>query len=342
MSTTRTKTTEPLLTRDEFREAVFARDGRCVCCGSPYADAHHILERRLFPDGGYYLSNGAAVCGPCHVACESTDISVETLRERCGIAKPVLPTHLYDDQRYDKWGNPILPSGARLRGELFFDESVQKALGGWLNLFTHWVKYPRTHHLPWSDGINDDDRVIDSVDHFIGKEVVVTAKMDGENTTMYPDHIHARSLDGNGHPSRDWVKQFWGKIRSEIPEGWRVCGENLYAVHSIRYEALPTYFLGFSAWDAMNACLGWDDTVEWFGLLGITPVPVLYRGTFDEAAIRKLWTGPEMEGYVVRLAGTFPYGHFKRSVAKFVRKDHNRTTRHWMHGQAVERNGLAV
>ena len=39
-----------LLTRDQFRNGVFARDGnRCVLCGNIAQDAHHILERRLWP-----------------------------------------------------------------------------------------------------------------------------------------------------------------------------------------------------------------------------------------------------------------------------------------------------
>ena len=55
-------TQEPL-TRDQFRNGVFARDGhKCVLCQAPGQDAHHIMERRLFPDGGYYLDNGATVC----------------------------------------------------------------------------------------------------------------------------------------------------------------------------------------------------------------------------------------------------------------------------------------
>jgi 5-methylcytosine-specific restriction endonuclease McrA len=46
-----------LLTRDEFRNAVFERDGhRCVICGNEARegvrlDAHHIIERRLWTDG---------------------------------------------------------------------------------------------------------------------------------------------------------------------------------------------------------------------------------------------------------------------------------------------------
>jgi hypothetical protein len=48
--------------------------------------------------------------------------------------------------------------GSRLRGELFADGLVQKIRGegGVLGLFTHYVRYPRTYHLPWSPGLTDD------------------------------------------------------------------------------------------------------------------------------------------------------------------------------------------
>jgi hypothetical protein len=339
---------QKLLTRDKFRDGVFARDlHSCVFCVRPAVDAHHILERRLWSDGGYYLNNGASVCADHHIQCETTAISVEEVRHACGITKIIVPSHLYDDQPYDKWGNPVLPSGQRLKGELFYDESVQKVLGQGrvLDLFTNQVKYPRTHHLPWSLGINDDDRVIDSLSAFIGKRVIVSVKMDGENTTMYSDYIHARSIDGRSHPSRDWVKQFWSGISADIPEGWRVCGENLYAKHSIHYATLPTYFMGFSIWDEHNYCLGWNETLEWFALMGITPVPVLYDGIFDEKAIRALWSERDRdttEGYVIRLAESFGYGEFRHKAAKFVRSGHVQTAKHWMYGQKVERNLIAA
>lgn len=65
---------------------------------------------------------------------------------------------------------------------------------------------------------------------------------------------------GTGHacsssrytPSRDWIKALHGQIAHEIPEGWRLCGENLYARHSIAYDALPSYFTLFSIWDAVR------------------------------------------------------------------------------------------
>lgn len=114
-----------LLTRDKFREGVFERDGhKCVMCDQPAQDAHHIIERRLFADGGYHLDNGASLCGEHHLEAERTTLSPQELREVIGITKPVLPEHLYRDQEYDKWGNPMLPNGTRLKGDLFNDGSV--------------------------------------------------------------------------------------------------------------------------------------------------------------------------------------------------------------------------
>src|SRR5690242_12675496 len=104
-----------LLTRDEFREGVFARDkNQCVHCGAPAKDAHHIIERRLWPDGGYYLDNGASLCGDCHLLAEQTLLSCDQIRKEAGIEIILLPPHLYDDFEYDKWGNIVLPNGRRL------------------------------------------------------------------------------------------------------------------------------------------------------------------------------------------------------------------------------------
>jgi hypothetical protein len=335
-----------LLTREEFRDAVFGRDRHvCVFCRQPAVDAHHILERRLWPDGGYYLENGVAVCAEHHLSCERTEISVAEVRRACGLDSACLPPQLEASQAYDKWGNPELPNGQRLKGELFFDENVQKTLAGAgkLSLFAPWVKYPRTYHLPWSPGRGTDDRVLVSLASFAESEVVATEKMDGENTTLYSDHTHARSLDSRSHPARDWLKQYWSGFARDIPPGWRICGENLYARHSLSYCALPSYFLGFSIWNERNVALSWDETLEWFSLLRIEPVPLLYRGAFDESRLRALASPAQTlarEGYVVRVAGEIPYAAFRRSVAKFVRAGHVQTSEHWMHRQ-IERNTLA-
>lgn len=339
---------QKLLSREEFRLAVLSRDNNtCVLCDKPAADAHHILDRRLFTDGGYYLSNGASVCSEHHLACERTEISPEVVREFCGIKHPVLPPQLEADQLYDKWGNPVLKNGTRLRGELFFETGVQKILSeaGILGIFVDKVKYPRTWHVPGSPGATSDDRVLSSLGGFVGRHVVVTEKMDGENTSLYRTGIHARSVDSgfSGHASRDWVKNFHSKIAIDIPEGWRICGENLYAKHSIFYPYLKSYFYGFSVWNNHNQCIPWKETLEWFALLGIEPVQVLYEGVFDEKKIMSLCSEKinvgDSEGWVLRTSGGFPYSDFSKSVAKFVRARHVKTDKHWLQGP-INVNGL--
>jgi len=333
-----------LLSRDDFRNGVFARDKhRCVVCGAPAQDAHHILERRLFSNGGYFLENGASVCGDCHLKAESTVLSCDELRERCGIKTVVLPEHFYEDQAYDKWGNAILPNGQRLRGELFDDESVQKVIKPALHLFTNRVKYQRTHHLPWSPNVSSDDKIIPSLSGFEGEEVVVSVKFDGEQTSVYRDGFHARSIDTAPHPSRDWLWGVHRRIGHDIPEGWRVCGENLYAVHSIEYKNLPAHFLVFSIWNEKNVCLSWEETKEWAKLLDLETVPTVEQALWNEKGTRALdlqtWDGDPCEGYVVRVARSFHYKEFRSVVAKYVRKNHVHTHGHWMR-QAIKVNGL--
>jgi len=191
-------------------------------------------------------------------------------------------------------------------------------------------------HLPWSPGGTKDDRRLENVSHFEGQEVVVTEKMDGENTTLYREGLHARSVSSLDHPSRAWVKRLWGQVSSDIPEGWRVCGENLYAKHSIFYTTLPSYFMVFNIWTGNNTSLSWDTTVEWCALLDLQTVPVLWRGVWSEDIVRGLWEPSESrEGYVVRLASEFPYEDFGKSVAKWVRPNHVQTSAHWMTEKVV-------
>jgi len=364
------KATDSLLTRDDFRESVFARDGgKCVICVRdtklalkhpelahkqlwPYndpsdglhmhaQDAHHILERRLFGTGGYYLSNGASLCGRHHIMAEKTTLSVEEIRAAAGIVAPALPDHFYPDEQYDKWGNTVLANGQRTKGELFHDESVQKILkqGGVMGLFTDYVKYPRTLHFPWSPGATDDDRIHHDLSAFEGQEVVMTEKMDGENTSLYSDYYHARSLDSNSHPTQSWARAFHARMAYKIPAGWRVCAENLYAKHSIGYDNLDSFLLVFSIWNEQNRCISWDDTVEYCNLLDLKHVPVIYRGTWDEKWIRSYPLRDGMEGYVIRLARSFDFAEFRKVVGKYVRANHVQTTHHWK-SQMVQPNRL--
>ena len=206
-------------------------------------------------------------------------------------------------------------------------------------------KYPRTPHLPWSEGVASDDIRITSLAHLVNKDVVVTEKMDGENTTIYTGGVyHARSMDSVYHKSRSRVASLATKLSHDIPDGWRICGENLLAVHSIYYSCLPDYFLVFSIFDENNVCLSWKDTVDWCEMLGLKHVPVLYKGPWDEAKVKACFKGRSscgisQEGYVVRNAESFSYEKFSQNLAKMVRANHVQTSQHWMQAE-LKQNDL--
>ena len=151
-----------------------------------------------------------------------------------------------------------------------------------------------------------------------GEEYVFTEKMDGEGTTFYRDGLHARSLEFEQHDSRTHIKAIHAACAHDIPEGFRVCGENLTAVHSLRYEALRSYFLVFGVWEGPT-CLSWDDTVDWAMLLGLKVVPVLRRAPYSDALCRELCSALDparQEGLVARPARAFHLGEFHRAVGK--------------------------
>lgn len=199
-------------------------------------------------------------------------------------------------------------------------------------------KYPRTFHFDFSPGVQSDDKVISSLNNFIGKEVVITEKLDGENTTLNSENYYARSIDSVYNWTRAWVARMHSTLKFDIPEGIKLVGENLFAKHSIPYENLEGYFYLFSIWQDIEGkdedyCIPYDELCEWADLLDIPLPKVLYRGIFDEEKIKKMASEIDynkVEGFVCRLTDGFYRSEFETSVVKYVRKGHVQTDQHWL------------
>lgn len=209
------------------------------------------------------------------------------------------------------------------------------------------LKYPRTPHLPTSPGFTADDIVSARISlALLTGNVVVTEKLDGENTCLSRTHIHARSGERTtSHPARHYVTALWGKISHSIPNNILIFGENLYAKHAIGYTDLPDYFVVFAAVNESNRLfLDWRTTSELAADLGLPLVPVLYQGIWDHAAIAAAFTGVsrfggEQEGYVVRVSTAYSIADHPTHAAKWVRAGHVAPdAKHWAQ-QAVTKNG---
>ena len=211
-----------LLTRDEFRESVFKRDEyKCVVCKNPATEVHHLLDRKLFNDGGYYKNNGVSLDNSCHIKAENCEISVEELRQLAGIIEIVLPKGLTPGIVYDKWGKSK----------------------------DYNSKYPRSLHAQISLGTTSDDRIMPDgyVDIFSKMDLVVTEKIDGQNLCFNKDGVYARS---HASPTEHaWDKpmiELWNILKHDLGKGdFELFGESMYAIHSIEYSNLENYFYLF-------------------------------------------------------------------------------------------------
>jgi len=201
-----------------------------------------------------------------------------------------------------------------------------------------FIKYPRTVHLPWSLGTNDDKVLNDDL-CFHNKRVIVTIKMDGENFSGYNNFTHARSIDSNNHPSRNYVKGLWYSKCYSLNDNIRVCCENLYAKHQIHYHYLKSYLYVISVWKN-DLCLNWSETKKYAEELELPTVEVFYDDIYDKEEITKTYDKykqnsiDKVEGYVIRLYSEFLYKNFQNSVAKFVEPEFrnavNNRGNHWL------------
>ena len=201
-------------------------------------------------------------------------------------------------------------------------------------------KYNRTYHLFFSPGSTNDDRISDSVDTLLGKEIVITEKLDGENCGMTDKGVYARShaTFTTSSWSRE-VRQLHNlSVEDELGDGVFLFGENMEGIHSIEYTNLTSYFYIFGIRDN-DIWIPWEKVEEYSYLLDIPTVPVLFRGVINTA--KELQTivedlvskesslGGQREGIVIRTTGMFHNDDFTDNVMKWVRKGHVQTDEHW-------------
>ena len=110
-------------------------------------------------------------------------------------------------------------------------------------------KYCRTLHAPISLGTTNDDRFMPTgyLKAFADmEEVVITEKLDGQNNCFNKYGVFARSHSTpSSHPWDKPLRERWELLKNDLND-LEIFGENMYAIHSIAYSKLESYFYVFA------------------------------------------------------------------------------------------------
>lgn len=219
-------------------------------------------------------------------------------------------------------------------------------------------KFPHTPHLTWlGSGSARSDKVMppDEVAAFLAWPLTVEEKIDGANIGIsFPESgsmvVKNRGtvLSKGAHPQFQalwpWLATHECELRNGLGHHLVLYGEWCFAVHSVRYSALPDYFIGFDVYDQQEGKF-WsvDRRNNWARPLGIVTAPVVARGRFSLHLLEQMLLSLDSRFSVERAEGLYlrqDDGDWLRSRAKLVRPEFVQSIgQHWTR-QAFEKNSL--
>lgn len=199
----------------------------------------------------------------------------------------------------------------------------------------YFFKFPSTPHLALLGAVDvrGDKVMSDSQRHdFLQHELVVEEKVDGANLGISFDmegNIRAQNRGTYLHlPSTGQWKKLAGWLAPKIDvlfeqltDRYILFGEWCYAQHSVVYDRLPDWFLGFDLYDKrIGRFFSCNRRDEMFRAIAITQVPRVDCGRFTLAELSELITQSQLsdkpaEGLYLRL----DQGEWLVQRAKLVR-----------------------
>lgn len=167
-----------------------------------------------------------------------------------------------------------------------------------------FFKFPSTPHLALLGGVDvRGDKVMPEPerDAFLARELVVEEKVDGANLGISFDgdgNIRAQNRgaylslrDGVGQWKKlsEWLFPKTDALFDHLTDHRILFGEWCYAMHSVFYDRLPDWFLGFDIYDKRTGrFLARDKRDDLFERIGIDKVPSLARGHFTFRELKEI------------------------------------------------------
>lgn len=213
---------------------------------------------------------------------------------------------------------------------------------------TDFFRFPHTPHLAWlGEGSPRDDKVLSpsEVTALLAGDVVVEEKLDGANIglSLAPDGSLRAQNRGQylvephaGQFARlsAWLAQHGEGLRAVLTPNLMLFGEWCAARHSLKYAALPDWFLLFDVYDH-SAGRFWTSARrnELAATLGLSTVPRLMEGRCTLVQLKEVLSRQQsqfrqgaLEGMVIRRESA----QWCDARAKLVRPDFTQEiTEHW-------------
>jgi hypothetical protein len=198
------------------------------------------------------------------------------------------------------------------------------------------VKFPRIHHLSFSQQIHKDDKTIENPEYFLNKEIIITEKLDGSNCCFFEDKWFSRSGE---LASGSWFNILKNKHFNNYDKNFMYFGENMYAKHSIYYDKLTDWFYLFEVYDPKRKLFLSLNERNYLPNFPFNFVPSVWCGVckslkeLEKILLKEIkkesYFGKEREGFVVRTTNYIFLENYSSCVAKFVRENHVQTDEHW-------------
>ena len=221
-----------------------------------------------------------------------------------------------------------------------------------------FFKFPSTPHLALLGDIEvRGDKVMSEPERndFLRHEVVVEEKVDGANLGISFDaegNIRAQNRGAYLHlPSSgqwkklaEWLAPRTDELFEQLTDRYILFGEWCYAQHSVVYDRLPDWFLGFDIYDKSTArffsCTRREGIFE---AIGISTVPKIGRGHFTFMELSELLSQSQLsdkpaEGLYLR----FDQGDWLVQRAKLVRPAFIQSVKQHWSSSGIKANRLEM
>lgn len=164
-----------------------------------------------------------------------------------------------------------------------------------------YIKFPSTPYIEFNKKNTRKDKVLSivEVEKILSEEIYIEEKIDGANLGIsFSDdgkimlqnrgsYLYA-PFAGQWKSVSYWIKKYEDKLFDILINEYILFGEWCCVTHSVYYDYLPDWFVGFDVYDKNNdRFLSVEKRNLIMKKIGISPVPMLGKGVFTLEQLKK-------------------------------------------------------